>query len=140
MIHDQGMPLRLWTKAYNTIVYLHNQSPHQILHMITPEEAFLRRKLDVSHFRIFGSSIYCHVSKYLRKKLEPTIELGVFVGYTETPHNYQVYLPSLRMTIVQRDVNFDDEKATQLSLERELQIQPKYELLAPKEEPWEVVQ
>jgi hypothetical protein len=68
--------------------------------MITPEEAFSGRKSDVSHFRIFGASVYCHVSKESRKKLEPTTELGVFVGYTETPHNYHVYFPSLRMTVV----------------------------------------
>lgn len=29
------------------------------------------RKSDVSHFRIFGASVYYHVSKYSRKKLEP---------------------------------------------------------------------
>jgi len=56
--------------------------------MITLEEAFSGRKLDVSHLRIFGASIYGHVSKDSRKKLEPTIELGVFVGYIETSQNY----------------------------------------------------
>jgi len=55
--------------------------------MITLEEAFSGRKPDVSRFRIFGAYIYYHVSKDLGKKLEPTIELGVFMGYTETLHN-----------------------------------------------------
>lgn len=77
--------------------------------MIT-SKAFSGKKLDVSQFIIFGTSIYCHVSIDSRKKLELTIELGVFVGYTETPHNYQVYLPSLRMTFVRRDVKFYEEK------------------------------
>ena len=79
--------------------------------MITPKEASSRRKLDMSHFIIFGVSVYCHVSKDPRKNLEPTAELGVFVGYTKTPHNCKVYLPSLRMTVVRRDVKFDEEKA-----------------------------
>jgi len=65
--------------------------------MITVEENFLGKKSYVSHFKIFGASVYYHVSKESRKKLEPPIELGVFVGYTETPHNYHVYFPSLRM-------------------------------------------
>ena len=68
--------------------------------MITPEEVFSGRKLDVSHFKIFGASIYCHVSKYSSKKLEPIVELRVFVGYTKPPQKYRVYLPSLRMIVV----------------------------------------
>jgi len=88
--------------------------------MITLEEAFLGRKSDASHFRIFGAFVYYHVSKDSRKKLEPTIELGVFVGYTKTPHNYRGYLSTLRMEVVRRDVKFDEEKVMRCSLEREL--------------------
>jgi len=101
--------------------------------MITLEEDFSGRNMDVSHFSIFRTSIHYHVSKELRKKLELTIELGVFLGYTETPHNYYVYLSSLRMKVVQTDVNFYEEKAMWFSLERELQIPPEEEILAPKE-------
>ncbi len=68
--------------------------------MITLEEDFLGRKPSVSHFRIFGASIYFHVSKGSRKKLEPTTKLGVFVGYTNTPQNYHVYFLSLIMIVV----------------------------------------
>jgi len=59
----------------------------------------------------FGASVYCHVSKELRKKFEPIEKLEVLLGYTETPENYHVYFPSLRMTVVRRDVKFDEEKS-----------------------------
>ena len=59
--------------------------------MSTPEEAFSGKKLDISHLKDFGSPVYIHVTKDVRKKLEPTVEVGIFVGYTETPHNYCVY-------------------------------------------------
>ena len=71
----------------------------------------------MSHFIIFGASFYYHVSKNLRKKLEPTIELGVFVGYIETPHDFEVYLNSLRMIAVRRDVKLNEEKAMSFYLE-----------------------
>ena len=45
-------------------------------------EAFSEKRPDVSHFRIFGSSFYCHVTKDAWKKLEPTAELGILMGYT----------------------------------------------------------
>jgi len=52
-----------------------------------------------------------------RRKLEPTTELGVFLGYTKTPHNYQVYFPSLKMKIVRGYVKYDEEKAMRCFLE-----------------------
>lgn len=57
------------------------------------------------------------------------------MGYIETPNNYHVYLPSLRMKVLQRDIMFDEEKVMQCSLERELQIPLKEDILVLKEEP-----
>ena len=140
MLNDQGLPMHLWAEACNTIVYVQNKSPLQILRMSTPKEYFSSKGPDVSHFKNFGSSFYFHVSKDVGKKLEPIAKLGIFVGYTDTPHNYRVYLPSHRMTMVCRDVKFDEGKAMQISLGRELQAHAFEELLAPKEEPQDVEQ
>lgn len=74
----------------------------------THEEAFSGERPYVGHFRIFGSSVYCHVTKDAQKKLEPIAELGIFVGYTDTPHNYQVYLPTKWRIVVRRDLKFDE--------------------------------
>ena len=108
--------------------------------MSTPEEAFTGKKPDISHLNIFGSLSYIHVTKDARKKLEPTAEVGIFVGYTETPHNYRVYFPDSQMTVVQRDIKFNEVKAMKLSLERELHLHAEEELLVPKYEPLDVDQ
>jgi hypothetical protein len=102
--------------------------------MSTPEESFTGKKPDVSHFKIFGSSVYVHVTKNTRKKLELTAEVGIFVGYIETPHNYHVYFPNSNMTIMRRDIKFDEGKSMRLSLERELDLHAEEELLVPKDE------
>ena len=73
----------------------------------------------MGHFRIFGSSVYCHVTKDARKKLELIVELGILVGYTNTPHNYWVYSPTSRRTVAHRDIKFDEQKAMRVSLQRE---------------------
>eukprot|EP00253_Pinus_taeda_P008740 PITA_08740 len=132
MFRDQGLPLHLWAEACNTTIYAQNRSPRQILEMKIPKEAYSGKRSDVGHFRIFGSSVDCHVTKDTRKKLEPTIELGIFVGYNDTLQNYRVYLLTNRMTMVCRDVKFDEEKAMRVSLERELELHADEELLAPK--------
>ena len=108
--------------------------------MSTPKETFTGKKPDISHFNIFGSSVYVHVTKDARKKLELIAEIRIFVGYTETPQNYRVYFPKNRMTVVRRDIKFDEEKAMRLSLERELDLRVEEELLVPKEEPQDVEQ
>ena len=58
--------------------------------------------------------------------------MEIFFGYTDTPHNYPVYLPAHRMTMVRRDFNFNEEKAMLISLDRDLQLHAFEELLAPK--------
>ena len=108
--------------------------------MSTPEEAFSGKKPDISHLKIFGSPVYIHVTKDARKKLESTAEVGIFVGYTETPHNYHVYFPDSRMTVVRQDIKFNEEKSMKLSLERELHLHADEELLVPKYEPQDVDQ
>lgn len=122
MLHDKGLPLHLWTEACNTTDYLLNRSPHRILGMKTPEEAFSSKRSDVGHLRIFGSSIYCYVIKDAWKKLELTEELEILVGYNDTPHNYRVCLPTSQSTVVRRYLKFDEKKAMRVSLERELQL------------------
>ena len=74
--------------------------------MSTPEEAFSGKRPDISHLRIFGSPVYIHVTKDARKKLEPIAEVGIFVGYTDTPRKYRVYFPDSRKTVVRRDIKF----------------------------------
>ena len=100
MLHDQGLPIHLWAEACNTVVYVKNHCPHRVLGMSTPEEAFSGTKPDISHLKIFGSPVYIHVMKDARKKLEPIAEVGIFVGYTDTPHNYRVYFPDSRKSVV----------------------------------------
>ena len=104
--------------------------------MKIPEEAYSSKRPDVCHFMIFGSSVYFHVTKDAWKNIEMTTKLGIIVGYTDTPHNYWVYLLTNRMTVVRRDVRFDEQKATQVSIKREIQLHAVQEILVPKiEEP-----
>ena len=102
--------------------------------MNTPEEAFSSKRPDISHLRIFALPVYIHVTKDARKKLEPTAEVGIFVGYTDTPHNYHVYFPDSGKTVVRRDIKFHEEKARKCSLEREPHLHVYEELLVPKDE------
>ena len=56
------------------------------------------------------------------------------MGYTNTHHNYRVYMQTSQMTMVRKDVKFDEENAMRVSLERDLELHVKEELLVPKVE------
>jgi hypothetical protein len=77
----------------------------------TPEEAFSGKKPDVGHFRLFGCLTYSHVPSEKTIKLEPTTKKGIFVGYSETSKALHIYIPSLRKTILRRDVRFEEDRA-----------------------------
>jgi hypothetical protein len=111
MLHDQGLPLFLWAEAFYTVVYLHNRSPHRAVGSMTLDEAFSGKKPEVGHFRIFGCITYSYVPSEKRTKLEPMTERGIFVGYSETSKAFRIYLPSLRKTVLRRDVRFEEDEA-----------------------------
>ena len=93
-MHDQDLPLFLWTEACGIAVYLQNRSPHRPVGSKTPEEAFTGVRPDVGHFRMFGCLTFSHVPFEKRTKLEPTAEKGIFVGYSETSKAYRIYIPA----------------------------------------------
>ena len=65
----------------------------------------------MGYFRIFGCLKYSHVPSQKRTKLEPTTEKGIFVGYSETSKAFLIYIPSLRKTVLRRDVKFEENRA-----------------------------
>jgi len=77
----------------------------------TREEALFGKNLEVGHFRIFGCLNYSHVPSEKRKNLDPMIEKGIFVGYSETSKALHIYIPSLRKTVVRQDVRFEEDRA-----------------------------
>jgi hypothetical protein len=90
MIHYQDLPMFLWAEACNTTVYVQNRSSHKVLEDKTPKEAFFGVKPKIGHFCIFGCPVYIHVPAKKRKKLEPSGEKGLFVGYSETSKAYRI--------------------------------------------------
>ena len=117
MLFDQGLPLFLWDEVYRTMVYIQNRCRHTALGRKTPEEVFTGTRPDVSNLRIFGNVYYCHIHVDTRKKLDPSREKGLLVGYNETSKAYRVYIFSRKSIIVIRDVQFDEDKALQRSMD-----------------------
>ena len=70
---------------------------------------FTGEKPDVGHLRIFGCTVYVHVPKEKRTKMDPSRKKGIFIGYGETSKAYHIYVPGQRQIEVSRDVTFDED-------------------------------
>ena len=107
----------MWEKSRNTSVYVQNIVPHRALGKITPESVFAGSKPEVSHIRIFGNMVYCHVPDEKRKKLDQTAKKGLLVGYSENAKAYHIFILESRKIVVRRDVKFMEERAFRTSWE-----------------------
>jgi hypothetical protein len=133
MLYDQDLPKFLWVEACSIALYIQNKSPHKVLGRFTLEEAFVGKKPKVGYFKIFGCLVFCHVPSDKRTKLDSTVEKGIFVGYNESSKAYRVYVPTLKKTMVRRDVRFEEEKDFRKFYDVPTTIGDQ-ELVAPKEE------
>jgi transposase InsO family protein len=93
MIHDQDIPMHLWDEAMRTKIYVQNGLPHSALGFKTPKEMFSRKKLEVSHLKIFDYLVFVHISKERRTKMDPSGKKGIFVGYCEVSKAFRIYIP-----------------------------------------------
>jgi hypothetical protein len=108
MIHDQYLPMHLWTKTVITTVYVQNKLPHSALGFKTPEEILSEKKLEVSHLKIFGCSIFIHILKEKRTKLDPLGKKGICIGYCEVSKAFRICIPGYHHIDISRDVAFDE--------------------------------
>lgn len=105
MLQDACMDKRFWAEAVQTAVYIKNRTPTKAVMGATPEEKFTGKKVNVSHFKIFGCRAYALISK--RKKLDPKSKSYTFIGYCEETKGYRlVSLDNPREVLIARDVVF----------------------------------
>ena len=67
-------------KSMHDTIYVQNMSPHHILKNITLKEAFIGVKPKIGHFKIFGCTMYFHVPKEMKSKLDPSGRKDTFMG------------------------------------------------------------
>ena len=79
MLIQSRLPQKFWVEALSTAVYLHNRSPTKGLADMTPFEAWTGIKPDVKHLRSFGCTVYAHIPKDERKKLDSKAKKCVFL-------------------------------------------------------------
>ncbi len=104
MLADAKLPQKFWAEALSTAVYLRNRSPTKSVKGMTPFEAWTGEKPKVDHLRIFGCTVYAHVPKDERKKLDPKAKTCNLLGYGTETKGYRLYDSKLAKVFYSQDV------------------------------------
>ena len=115
MLFGAKLPQRFWAEALSTAVYLRNRSPTKAVKNITPYEAWFGEKPRVDHLRVFGSTVYAHIPKDERGKLDSKAQKCVLLGYGSETKGYRLYDQTKKRVFLSRDVIFNEQEVNGLS-------------------------
>jgi hypothetical protein len=113
MILDSNLSLSLWGEAVSMACYLKNRMSTRALDdRKTPYELWYGKRPNLNHIRKFGSTVFRHIPKKLRKKLDKRSMKGRLVGYESDSGLYRVYHPQSGKVKISRDVIvFENEES-----------------------------
>ena len=71
MLEARDIPPYMWVEVVNCDSYIQNMVPHKSVSKVTPFEALMGHKPDVSRLRVFGSIAWAKISFDKRKSFQP---------------------------------------------------------------------
>lgn len=115
LLLTSNLPIKLWDEIWRTAVYLYNRSPHRSIGGQVPHLVFTgKENLNLDHLRVIGSFAYAHIPRAKRdneaRKLAPTAEKKVLVGYSVSSKGYRLWDPSDDSIIERFDVTIDESR------------------------------
>ncbi|GJU07829.1 retrovirus-related pol polyprotein from transposon TNT 1-94 [Tanacetum coccineum] len=84
-------PMFQWTEAMATACYTQNRSLIHTRHCKTSYELVHVKKPVLTFFRVFGALCYPTNDSEDLGKLQPTVYIGIFVGYAPSRKGYRIY-------------------------------------------------
>ncbi|GJZ90979.1 retrovirus-related pol polyprotein from transposon TNT 1-94 [Tanacetum coccineum] len=101
-------PMFLWVEVVATACYTQNRSLIHTRHDKTPYELVHARKPDLTFFRVFGALCYPTNDSEDLGKLQPTTDIGIFVGYAPSRKGYRIYNKQTRQIMETIHIQFDE--------------------------------
>nr|GFA37672.1 retrovirus-related Pol polyprotein from transposon TNT 1-94 [Tanacetum cinerariifolium] len=101
-------PMFLWAEAVATACYTQNRSLIHTRHHKTPYELVNKKKSNLTFFRVFGALCYPTNDSEDLGKLQPTADIGIFVGYAPSRKGYRIYNKRTRRIMKTIHIQFDE--------------------------------
>nr|GEX63471.1 retrovirus-related Pol polyprotein from transposon TNT 1-94 [Tanacetum cinerariifolium] len=107
-IQQIQLGLNKTAEAVATACYTQNRSLIYTRHHKTPYELVHNKKPDLTFFRVFGALCYPTNDSEDLRKLQPTSDIGIFVGYAPSRKGYRIYNKRTRRIMETIHVQFDE--------------------------------
>nr|GFC50999.1 hypothetical protein [Tanacetum cinerariifolium] len=107
LIYAQA-PLFLWAEAVATTCFTQNRSIVRLRHGKTSYELMHGKQPDLSFFHVFGALCYPTNDSENIGKLQPKVDIGIFIGYAPTKKAFRIYNRRTRRTMETIHVDFDE--------------------------------
>ncbi|GJS10326.1 retrovirus-related pol polyprotein from transposon TNT 1-94 [Tanacetum coccineum] len=101
-------PLFLWAKAVATECYTQNHSIIRLHHDKNPYELLHDKLPDLLFFHVFGALCYPTNDSENLGKLQPKVDIGIFIGNAPTKKAFRIYNQRTRQIIETIHVDFDE--------------------------------
>nr|GFA43449.1 putative ribonuclease H-like domain-containing protein [Tanacetum cinerariifolium] len=98
----------LWAEAVATACYTQNRSLFYTRRHKIPYELVHNKKHDLTFFRVFGALCYPTNDNKDIRKLQPTADTGIFVGYAPSRKGYRIYKKRTRRIMETIHVQLDE--------------------------------
>ncbi|GJZ03565.1 retrovirus-related pol polyprotein from transposon TNT 1-94 [Tanacetum coccineum] len=98
----------LWAEAVATACYTQNRSLIHTLLNKFPYELMHDKKPDLTFFGVFGALYYPTNDSKDLGKLQPTADIGIFVGYAPSRKGYRIYNKRTRRIMETIHIQFDE--------------------------------
>ncbi|KAJ9556427.1 hypothetical protein OSB04_011041 [Centaurea solstitialis] len=110
LLHFAGLPLRFWSHAFQTAVYLINRLPTPILDSKTPFHTLYGTNPNYSKLKTFGCLCYPWLRPYSTSKLDPRSQPCLFLGYSVAKSAYKCLHLSTQRLYHSRHVVFIEDQ------------------------------
>nr|GEZ10181.1 putative ribonuclease H-like domain-containing protein [Tanacetum cinerariifolium] len=107
LIYAQA-PLFLWAEATVTACFTQNRSIIRLRHGKTPYELLHSKLPDLSFFHVFGALCYPTNDSESLGKLQPKVDIRIFIGYAPTKKVFRIYNRRIRRIVETIHVDFDE--------------------------------
>ncbi|GJZ09234.1 retrovirus-related pol polyprotein from transposon TNT 1-94 [Tanacetum coccineum] len=98
----------LGAEAVPTACYIENRSLIHTCHNKTPYELVHDKKPDLTFLRVFSALCYPTNDSEDLEKLQPTADIGIFIGYAPSRKGYRIYNKITRRIMETIHVQFDE--------------------------------
>ena len=110
MLYESGMPPSFWGEALSSFIHVSNRFSTAVLKGVTPHEAFIGTKPDLSHLRIWGCTAYVLIQRDKRPlgSLGAHMEKCIFIGYPQGYKGWKFYNPESKKVFISERADFDE--------------------------------